>query len=411
MRTLVCVISDQQIPNFLSIKHYQVDRVILAASQAMRDIPKHLIQALSIKDPTIASKIITHDLGDSNLAFASLQNRFNCLLTAHPSDEWLINVTGGNKEMAFAALAAFQTVPNTRFLYINVDRPNTITSLFDQTSETINYDISVKEFLAAQGVVDHTQPDYRKERERKAIARWEMTQKLASRYDTTLVLESLHISNPGVSNKKIWKNQDVVLGERAAHSSSSPQLDFLRPEIRSLRPEMEKFLRLRIRDGAWYAPYRGATYLISEWLEEFFFALLHRHRDALRIRDLHLGLNVFKKVPNEFDVVFIRDLTFHKIECKVGRQGNTKHKEKHEFYYKVNATESSLGAIRTKSIVATTDPDLTPGSNTHKTTKERATSLNETLLTSEDIRNLANHCDDAEFVSKTLFPPSQNGPR
>ena len=48
MRTLLCLLSDQHVPNLLSVHHFQPDRLVLVESRQMRErkVGDHFLQAL-----------------------------------------------------------------------------------------------------------------------------------------------------------------------------------------------------------------------------------------------------------------------------------------------------------------------------------------------------------------------------
>ncbi|MGZ3302304.1 MAG: hypothetical protein ACXWPK_15690 [Isosphaeraceae bacterium] len=50
MRTLLCLLSDQHVPNLLSVHHFQPDRLVLVESQQMqeRKVGDHFLQALAL---------------------------------------------------------------------------------------------------------------------------------------------------------------------------------------------------------------------------------------------------------------------------------------------------------------------------------------------------------------------------
>ncbi|MGB2611809.1 MAG: hypothetical protein WBC80_22795 [Isosphaeraceae bacterium] len=50
MRTLLCLLSDQHVPNLLSVHHFKPDRLVLVESQQMqeRKVGDHFLQALAL---------------------------------------------------------------------------------------------------------------------------------------------------------------------------------------------------------------------------------------------------------------------------------------------------------------------------------------------------------------------------
>jgi len=126
MRILLCLLSDQHVPNLLSAHHFRPDRLVLLESPAMRkrNAARNLVEALAAggikfqRDAqTGAGNLVVESvsqedsLRDVQAALKSAYGRF-------PSDEWIVNVTGGTKPMSIAAFEFFRNL-GASLIYVN----------------------------------------------------------------------------------------------------------------------------------------------------------------------------------------------------------------------------------------------------------------------------------------------------
>jgi hypothetical protein len=135
-------------------------------------------------------------------------------------------------------------------------------------------------------------------------------------------------------------------------------------------------------------------FLTGGWLEVFIWVLLFNNSDILGIRDVHLNLEVGSKGPsdsrpkNEWDVTFMQGQSLCFIECKTGTQ---KKKKGEDILYKVEAIKKHLGALRVKSYLATTSPniiDKTTG-KIYKNLATRAVLYNCKIIEGDKLHSLA----------------------
>ncbi|MGH9424941.1 MAG: hypothetical protein ACRD2L_01335, partial [Terriglobia bacterium] len=126
---MLCLLSDQPIPNLLSVHHFQPDRLVLVESEDMRrrKIAGHFLQALKLGGLDYTERADTYplDLVDD------LETVRQCLRRAygvHSSAQWIANLTGGTKPMSIAAYEFFKAV-GARLVYINATRPDDMLGL------------------------------------------------------------------------------------------------------------------------------------------------------------------------------------------------------------------------------------------------------------------------------------------
>lgn len=148
-------------------------------------------------------------------------------------------------------------------------------------------------------------------------------------------------------------------------------------------------------------------FLNGGWLEGFVAGLLLRHRNALGISDLRIGVHVkdtVKEGISEFDVAFMCRNTLYVVECKSGRQAAMR--DPNEPLDKLTARVRQLGALRARAILACTSEKLLDGTGAlRNVVSQRAFLYGIHVLTAEDIRALAERVDDAAGVAQLLGVP------
>ena len=128
------------------------------------------------------------------------------------------------------------------------------------------------------------------------------------------------------------------------------------------------------------------------WFEQYIFENLNCKRKQLGITDIYWGVkiqNVKTDKLNELDVAFIHNNTLHIIECKTGKpyeaDGSKKlGQESDKTLYKISAIKENLGAIASKSAIATIYPLDAPQKN-RKPHAIRAKDLSIQVFTKTDL--------------------------
>ena len=110
MKILLCLLSDQHVPNLLSIHHFCPDRLVLVESEQMKGKSKALLAALKtggdndVLDYADRCSIVPLECVNSLQYVLDLLQRE---MARFPDADWLVNLTGGNKLMALAAFQCF----------------------------------------------------------------------------------------------------------------------------------------------------------------------------------------------------------------------------------------------------------------------------------------------------------------
>lgn len=315
----------------------------------------------------------------------------------YPSATWVANITGGTKPMSIATYEFFNAKAGN-IVYTNVARPNILLDLSSSRQEKCEYKLSIDEFLAGYGFESRKKESKIQEAEARA-REWAPCAKLITEYASSDDLLLLSKTDRDKARKKGWEIQPGEL-KTASKEVASALRDIFSlkgdPAKGDLHGKVDKY---------------GAEFLTGGWLEVFFWDLLSRHRDALGLWDVRLGLHVGRKgdsgnkeqpaSPNEYDVVFMREYGLEMVECKSGSQ---EHDTGSDILYKVEAVIRQFRALRVRSYLATTGSNvLDLEGNLKKSVNDRASIFNCRVITSSEIKQLAVGDDSPDTVRRIVF--------
>lgn len=392
MRIMLCLLSDQPIPNLLSVHHFQPDRLVLVESEDMgrKKVAAHFLQALKFGGLDYTERSETHPL---NLV-DDLETVRQCLRKAygtHSSAQWIANLTGGTKPMSIAAYEFFKAV-GARLVYINATRPDDMLSLDGSVTEKCAHRLSITEFLAAYGFDSTKADDKIAATEARAQQWWPLARAIAEYAPTQNLL--------AVSREEWAKTRQEGLQLKPQHIAA------LAPEIKAA---MQISFGLEVIGDSLAGridKYAG-KFLTGEWLDAFFWKLLKDHSAALDIDSVRLGVEVRQSnspAPTDLDVAFIRRQALGAIECKSGAQ--EQEDDPNTPLDKLEARMQQFRALRVNPILATTsinpkliglDGQLKPNIT------DRARIYNCRIVMVHQIQELARCHDSAEKVRNVLF--------
>jgi hypothetical protein len=392
MKILLCLLSDQHIPNLLSVHHFRPDRLVIVESKGMRNkkAAEHFKNALQLgglaytPDTCLVQPLDMED--DLNSTRQCLQRAYG----RFPAEEWTVNLSGGTKPMSIAAYEFFKAV-GARLVYVNFQRPGEMLGLDGQATETCVYQPAIREFLAGygfeskKGEADIAQAEERAERCLNCamlIARQPVEQSLLRLGD--------------LSDREIKKRWDDA---RKKGIELSP--GFLAPESAEVRAELVRIFSLTEAPGG----LRGkidkyaVEFLTGGWLEVFVWGMMRRHAAALGIWDVRLGIAPVKigvETPSDFDVAFMHGYRLWMVECKSGAQA---HDPGAEVLHKVEAVVRQFRALGIRSCLATTSTNvLAKDGKLKQSIIDRADIYQCAIVLREQIQRLAQSPDDAELV-------------
>lgn len=392
MNVLLCLLSEQHVPNLLSVHHFRPERLVLVETAVMnrRQTAKSFLRALELGglDYRDRCDIESLDAEDNLEAVRSVLRR---AFGKYPSAQWIANITGGTKPMSIATFEFFKAIAG-RVVYTNLTRPNVLLALDSTINETCEHKLSIDEFLAGYGFESRKAENKIREAEERARA-WAPCARVLAKYASSRELLPLADHDRDKARKKGWEIQagqlnlaspDVVAAVRDAFSLQGNE------SSDSLHGRIDK---------------HAVEFLTGGWLEVFFWDLLSRHAEALGVWDVRLGLEVDRPgdstAPNEFDVSFMRGYSLEMIECKSGSQA---HDPGSDILYKIEAVTRQFRALRVRSYLATTgDNVLDKDRNIKPSVKNRASIYNCRVITAAEIRQIADGDGSPDTIRRLLF--------
>jgi hypothetical protein len=390
MNILCCLLSDQHVPNLLSVHHFRPDHLVLVESAAMckRKVAAHFLTALTMGGLDYEGR---HDVEplEAEDSLEAVRRTLREAYGKHPSANWIANLTGGTKPMSIATYEFFRALQG-RLVYTNVARPAQLLDIDTAHPEECRHRLTIKEFLAGYGF--ESRKDDRKiaEAEERARQAWECSRVLAEHVAAEDLL-TLGDTDRNTARNKGWP---LAPGQ-------------LRPANEQVARSLADTFRLTPGDGnslTGKLSKHDAQFLTGGWLEVFLWGLIGKHADALGVWDVRLGLEVVRSGDvsgNDFDVAFMHNYGLEMIECKSGAQ---EHDPGSDILYKVEAVTRQFRALRVKSYLATTGTNVLDRENRIKPAiANRAAIYNCRIVTADDIRQLARQAEDADLLKRILF--------
>lgn len=349
MKIMVCLISNQHVPNLLGVHAVRPDRLVLLVTPGMKGKEENLLKALNTGNCDYTSKHDVIDITDEN----SVDAVYTALTEVHaryPDDEWVVNLTGGTKPMSMGAYL-FSREQGLKTLYIAEKDQHRAVDLLDNSSIVLDHQVSTAEFLAGYGF-DLQNQGLLARTEEEAGQRIEIAALLAAHHDDPSLRRMLgRLQKLKEEKKRTWEKEGLDISEMDDVSLDDPLL----------RSVISKEFHLA-ESGAQLSGHldkHAVEFLTGRWLEVFVWSLL-RPFVGRGIWDLHLGVVIAGgKGPgksNEFDVSFMQDQSLCIVECKSGWQGHDP--GANSTLYKIEAIKSGLTALRMKTYLATTSPNV-----------------------------------------------------
>jgi hypothetical protein len=389
MHVLLLLISDQHIPNLLSVHHYKPDRIVLVVTNEMaaKKTDINFLRALKESCNPAMDYHERHeriDIADAS-SFAAIRDAYRNAFYLYPDAQWTCNITGGNKPMSIFAYEYFKS-KNARIVYIEINRPDVIMNLNTNEQEICTYRPSINEFIAGYGHINKKPSEVIKRYEDLADTWWECSRTIAEHSTGKNFLKLDDKRWEQCREKGIFlQNNDLIIKED------------------SVRDVVAKTFSFTVNENCLLGKIckEAGVYLTGDWLGSFFWKLLKIHKNALDIWDIHLGIEPATSeglARNDFDVAFMRRHQLCMIECKTGSQ---QYDPKVDVVYKIDSVIQRFHALGAKAYLATTSDNVYDNKEVlKKHIKERASSLRLTIIDRLKIQQLAGNPDNVELVRK-----------
>ncbi len=290
-KTIVSILSDHLLPNFLFIKEMEgqySDLLFVSTPQMeMQEKAMHLEVALGRKEGSVRRIVVAND---------NYKEILDALRAEQLSDsvEYVVNITGGTKTMSLAVHEYFCQF-NASFVYVPIGKNSYYDFSTDQT-HSLDYRVSLNEYFTLYG--------------------------LAYDYDNDLICDAQRPFK--LFNEQKMSNFYLTKELRSAQTAP--------------RPELRRYL-----GGEWFEEY---VYLRIK--RDF------KLRDEDIAKSVKICRLSSTSNDNELDVVFVKDNALYVIECKVSMTGYGKEPKSvvDEYLYKLAAISKDFG-LRVNSYIFT----------------------------------------------------------
>jgi hypothetical protein len=286
--------------------------------------------------------------------------------------------------MSLAAYEFFKALAG-RVIYTNIARPTEIIDLATNAVEIFTYQPSIKEFLAGYGFELRKPPKSVEEAERRAFAWDEAARAVAIAGSVQLDLDDQ--VRRKAREKGIQLTDELHIADPTARAAVAQALE-LRQENDQVKGKLSKY---------------GVQFLTGGWLEVFMWNQLRRHQDPLGLWDVGLGLEVghtSANTGNDIDVAFMHNCELWVVECKTGGQ---EHDPGGDVLYKLEAVINQFGALRVRSLLATTSENILDRHGEVKPNVENRVRISGCkLLPGKQIAEMATRFEDAASLRSIL---------
>ena len=310
-RTLVCLVSDQAVPNYLFIKElYQFgDEILLVASDKMKDKVSKLAEALNWTN----ANILTHVLSNIGIEddFIQLRHELSSLLEAER--QYVANLTGGNKPMAIALYEQMKAKANSEMYYMPYGKMH-----FQQIETGERLDVKTKitlaDYFAMYGIIFRPTKS-------TCLGDRTLADAFFKVYTTKMmnkeVVEALKNLQPHRNDKSIDITAEVA--------SALDYFGYLpKSEGKLTKKEIE--------------------YLTGGWFEEWAY---YGIKEQYGLGDEYIAINAhIGKSNNELDVVLVRHNMLQIVECKSGIEDK---KMLNSHLAKANSIKANIKALSATS--------------------------------------------------------------
>jgi hypothetical protein len=319
---LVSLISDQTIPNLQFIKEKQVDEYIFLTTKEMKHkgTLQWLYDASKINIDKCTS-IVVEPYSYDNIE-AELSKVVN------DEDHYIINLTGGTKIMSLAVNDFFKDINSEMFYLTGTNEYIKIFPGRTKPTFALQTKITLEEYLTAYGFMVKSKSI--------AVKPIDTTIKILNYFlnhitkDDYMILETLRVNHRGSKLNAI----ETVSGLKELLN---------RFEFECNKPNcLDKY---------------EIKYLTGEWLEEYVYYSV-KEKYELTDDEIGMGWQIQKnQVPNEFDVLFIKNNQLNTIECKSSIYTDIDEKKTiiGETIYKSDSLKNKFGLFVSTSILTVSD--------------------------------------------------------
>ena len=374
-RILVSLVSEQTIPNILLAAHYKPDVLwFISTGKSEKDRKTECIEnTMRLKGFLPSGDNIEKILVDQD-SLVDCMNKIDTLIDKVDGEvEYIVNITGGNKVMAFAAYDIFREIGQKVIIdYMPLGR-NEVIQFFPRKKPIkifhVHERLNVEEYLSSYGFKIQNKDKLQAIKSRSSSRRdgsiW-----ILNNYEQLKGLLGFLYMQLGDKRKRV-RYRMIATYDRSLSAIEKEMFTRNRFEIqdRIINKDLTK---------------DEIVYLTGGWFEEYVFNQVYELVQDGTIDDAMMGVKIesMSGASNDLDIVFLRNNVLHHIECKTLGEGDKEKGIIRDTVYKRGAISTLLGKVE-KSIFTTLDQISEPVS-------QRAQDYGVKILSLEQVRDLKN---------------------
>ena len=345
-KCLVCLVSDQTIPNIVVAADLRPEYLLLISTPGMekKEKSKAILKTLALHGADYSGRHNVIEVFEDSVS--DFQKKVSDWIESTDREwEYVVNLTCGTKLMSIAAYDFFKSNFGSEMLYVPIPKNQFVTPFPIRRRKApaiLEERLTVVEYLTAYGFKVTNELKLENER-RKAEAREDTTQFVFNHYTDVFSLLRLFRDHIRPIEKKLKEAKGYPFSANFAVANES-------------QSELLQRLGFECSGGVVSKTIFKADwmYLRGGWLEEYLFTCIRKAAPPGAKVDVLLSVNCKdpQGVDNEFDVVFTFENVLHLVECK-----SLEAAEINDFLYKLGALRRHFG-LTPKGFLATTFSDV-----------------------------------------------------
>ena len=290
-KTIVSIISEQTIPNYLFIREMYLpgDSLLFISSDKFKARIDWIVNALDYRFPCEIGKVVFPSEGEER--WLDMQD---CLLKVLSKDKhYLVNLTGGTKYMSLLVQHVFEQFGYSEFAYIPYPKNHMLVPTNNEGTP-LKYRISVREYMSNYNV-SYTEKEVVEDVSyTNAFFKWFI---------------SGHLNFEIVNLLRCYRDKKQVEIEKVETCEGTEK----RPQIKGLDDFIHKIHFPVKKEGVLCR--QEIEYLTGGWFEEYIY---HQIKEKINPQDIRLGVLIKRTEShnqNDLDVVFTYGNKLFVIEC------------------------------------------------------------------------------------------------
>lgn len=375
---MVCLLSEQLVPNYQLVKALRPQRVWRVLTEKTLDTDhrrfRPAVAALGISAPDCSAWSVDahHATPTRDLLMSAVLDR--------PDADWVFVITGGTKPMACGAYLAAQQLKErdigVRVLYVDFDKPGYYCDAESGQRSPMSAEIQVREYLSLYGV--DVQSESREPRQEWRVFSSQWCEHAPHQFPIKITDQ---ISR--------WRQEGCTREQLTLNKGFPPVLSQAWQTMTAGFADRIPFYVMRLATG--------------DFLDTFLADLLRQHQAALGIDEVLTGVQDASQERGanvgEVDLYISRLGQLAVVECKSGRQHEQDVRAQID---NLAAKVRKIGARKTVALMCSTAEALNGDSVEGRFLREYAARMKVGLLLREDIQALARQRDDGAFVTRRL---------